>query len=1049
MKRFFATLLVVIMLVSMVPATTLAASQYATVVGGWLRLRAGASFEADTITSYYTDTVVEVLGTTGNWHRVRTPDGRTGYMYGDFLKLGVVGMTGTENAFVTSHNGYGVRLRKGPGTGYRVISTYAVGTPVTVLERGNYWSRISINGTVGYMMTQFLNFGASNGNGNESVLCYATIWSSNGYGVRLRTGPSKGYGKIGVYSVGTVVAVLEKGTTWDRIRVGSRTGWMMNEFLHYQNTNEVTSVTLNTLHPTVGTVLSVKAMSPSSATVSYSWLVNGSVQGTNSTYTVSAADVGKSIQLRITGSGSYSGSALSALTNKVISNTQISGLKLNTTAPVVGDVLKATITPSEATVAYAWKVGGYQASNQAEYTVVASDAGKIIELIVTGTGAYSGTLSASTSVVAASSTLTSVAIRNDSNTTVGAAPMVGDQLTAVVTPAQATAAYQWYRSGNAISGATGASYTLTDADLGGQMSVTVKGTGAYTGEKSASISNAVVARPVKPTIDDIAMPDAMVGQTYATQLMAQGGGQIVWSVTSGTLPDGLSLSETGAITGTPAKDGTSTFTVKAANVTGSDEKTFAITVVPVAKPQLTVGSVTIPAQTEGDAQPAPVSVSISNVGKADATLQQLWTAGTNGDCFIVNETGSSVIRAGETDTTWTVQPKAGLNVGTYNADFIVRYDDGATASASITFTVNSKSFTPVPDPETPTATYALTVSGGTDTTGKGSYQAGETVTITANAAEAGYTFSGWTASAAVSFADASAAATTMTMPASDVTVTANYTAVTPPEEKKPVLSIKEIVFSTVEEGYAQPAPYGVEITNTGNGDASLTRLYPEGGNAASFTVNETGRTQIVAGTTDQSWTIQPAAGLSAGTYTTQFVVEYNGGKASANVTFTVEKKEPVTYQLTVEHGSGSGSYTEGASVPLQADAAADGMVFDQWQASAGSIADASSSATTFTMPAGDATVTAIYKAKEKAKLGMPDITWSEDGTTVSWTSVENATGYKFYRLKVSGEETGKTTTSDTSYTFQAVGQPGDVFYVKAIDANGNYLDGDYASAKFE
>ena len=63
--------------------------------------------------------------------------------------------------------------------------------------------------------------------------------------------------------------------------------------------------------------------------------------------------------------------------------------------------------------------------------------------------------------------------------------------------------------------------------------------------------------------------------------------------------------------------------------------------------------------------------------------------------------------------------------------------------------------------------------------------------------------------------------------------------------------------------------------------------------------------------------------------------------------------------------------------------------------------------------------------------------------------MENATGYKFYRVKVSGEETGKTTTSDTSYTFQAVGQPGDVFYVKAIDANGNYLDGDYASAKFE
>ena len=121
MKRFFATLLAVVMLISMIPAASMAA-QYATVVGGWLRLRAGASFEADTITSYYTDTVVEILGNSGNWYRVKTPDGRTGYMYGDYLKLGASGSS-TANAYVTSHNGYGVRLRKGPGTGYRVIPT--------------------------------------------------------------------------------------------------------------------------------------------------------------------------------------------------------------------------------------------------------------------------------------------------------------------------------------------------------------------------------------------------------------------------------------------------------------------------------------------------------------------------------------------------------------------------------------------------------------------------------------------------------------------------------------------------------------------------------------------------------------------------------------------------------------------------------------------------------------------------------------------------------------------------------------------------------------
>lgn len=48
------------MLLSVLPATSMAAS-YATVVGGWLRLRSAPNFSASTITSYYTGTQVEIL----------------------------------------------------------------------------------------------------------------------------------------------------------------------------------------------------------------------------------------------------------------------------------------------------------------------------------------------------------------------------------------------------------------------------------------------------------------------------------------------------------------------------------------------------------------------------------------------------------------------------------------------------------------------------------------------------------------------------------------------------------------------------------------------------------------------------------------------------------------------------------------------------------------------------------------------------------------------------------------------------------------------------
>lgn len=144
--------------------------------------------------------------------------------------------------------------------------------------------------------------------------------------------------------------------------------------------------------------------------------------------------------------------------------------------------MTATINPAGANVIYAWKVGGYQVSNAATYTVTANDVGKQIELIVTGTGVYSGTQSSGlTAAVTASRAVVDVVIRNDSNTTVGAAPSVGDKLTAVPSPAQATVTYQWYRDGAAISGATSASYTVAAEDEGHKLSVAVAGTGSYTG----------------------------------------------------------------------------------------------------------------------------------------------------------------------------------------------------------------------------------------------------------------------------------------------------------------------------------------------------------------------------------------------------------------------------------------------------------------------------------------------------------------------------------------------------------------------------------------
>lgn len=983
MKRFLAVLLVAVMLLSVLPAASMAAS-YATVVGGWLRLRSAPNFSASTITSYYTGTQVQILGSSGGWYKVQTPDGRTGYMYGDYLRLG--GSIPSEGtAYVTSYNGYGVRLRTGPGTGYRIIRTYAVGTPVTVLERGTHWSRISIGGTVGYMMSQFLHFGSDYPD-DGNVLCYATIWSSNGYGVRLRTGPSKSYSKIGVYSVGTKVAVLQKGAVWDRIRVGSRVGWMMNEFLIYHENNEVTSVTLNNYMPVVGSVLSMQAVAPNGATVSYEWLVGGVLKSTSSTYTVDSNDVGKTIQLRVTGTGSYKGTVTSAATNAVVSNTVLTGVTLNTTAPVVGDVMTATINPAGANVIYAWKVGGYQVSNAATYTVTANDVGKQIELIVTGTGVYSGTQSSGlTAAVTASRAVVDVVIRNDSNTIVGAAPSVGDKLTAVPSPAQATVTYQWYRDGAAISGATSASYTVATEDEGHKLSVAVAGTGSYTGTDTSSQTAAVVVKApvlglIVPTFDEVV---AGYQQPAAKAMIIANTGSStanIASVTSST-PDLFIVNTNGSSQIAAGATDTSWTIQPAANlaagiygatvtVTYDGGKTVSSTVsfvvkesAPAPVSELVIGNVAFDAVQEDYQQAPQKSFTVTNTGSVDVSVTSATLSGKNPTSFTLGGSAAT-IKAGATDSsTYTVIPVLGLSEGIYSATLVLTYDNGKTAQADVTFTVSATAGTPsltvggvdfgsVAEGSTPGAAAISIENTGNvtatitdvsvdsqyftvNTTGSTNIAASATDTTWTVQPVSGLSAGTYTGLITVTYNDAATATAQVTLTVSGGSAPAEAT-----------LSVDGAT-ETQTVGELEKIP--ITIQNTTAFDAVIKQVAIS--DTTNFAINGDGFSQIPANGSDtSSWYVTPRSDLAKGDYSTTVTVTYNSGDgtsdrtAVATITLKVSDSAPapapqdLSVTLSIEEGSENMTFDQTITLVAYATGG-DGNYWYDWNNGNGYVSD--------------------------------------------------------------------------------------------------------------
>jgi hypothetical protein len=152
--------------------------------------------------------------------------------------------------------------------------------------------------------------------------------------------------------------------------------------------------------------------------------------------------------------------------------------------------------------------------------------------------------------------------------------------------------------------------------VSGKFSFGVKlsDSGSSTNSTSATLTLTVAAAtPAALAIVTATLPGAIMKHTYSSSLQASGGtAPYTWSITSGSLPAGLSLSASGAISGTPTASGTSKFT---ATVTDSSRpvqtKSAAMSIVVAAArvATLTITSSTLPSGTAGKAYSTALSAS--------------------------------------------------------------------------------------------------------------------------------------------------------------------------------------------------------------------------------------------------------------------------------------------------------------------------------------------------------------------------------------------------------------------------------------------------------
>ena len=381
------------------------------------------------------------------------------------------------------------------------------------------------------------------------------------------------------------------------------------------------------------------------------------------------------------------------LTLDIVERPALSGSGALNTAGVIGSPYSSSLTLTGGVAPFAWSLNGTLPAglslNPSTGVVsgTATTAG-VSTFTLTATDTLNTTWTSGTQTITVHDTLT-VTTTSLPATTVGAA------YSQTLTSSGGTDPKTWAIA----SGSLPAGVTLNSATGALSGTPTTPGTANFTAQVSccgatpATTALSIVVNPVL-SIRATSLPTGTRTIAYSQSLMADGGaGTPAWSVSSGSLPTGLSLSATGAITGTPTAAGIFTFEAKALDTAGaSATRSFTIEIIDT--PAVTTGPLSPMTVGQGFETTlnaangsAPYSWSItsglppSGLGLVPATGKLVGAPTTAG-------TGSFTIRAtdanqatGEKTFTWTVNAAPSVTVASLaDAATGVTYSAALTAS---------------------------------------------------------------------------------------------------------------------------------------------------------------------------------------------------------------------------------------------------------------------------------------------------------------------------------------------------------------------------------
>ena len=213
------------------------------VTGNSVNFRKGPGTNYNSIGKLNKGDRVEYLETVGSWIKVKH-NSNEGFVHSNYISTSSNTGESNEDTSVKSEKqvtGNRVNFRKGPGTSYSIITSLNKGTKVGYISENNGWAKISYNGNIGYMSTNYLatidsNSGGNNSGSNED----STVKSEKqvtGNRVNFRKGPGTNYSVITSLNKGTKVGYISESNGWAKVNYNGTIGYMSANYIGDVNSN--------------------------------------------------------------------------------------------------------------------------------------------------------------------------------------------------------------------------------------------------------------------------------------------------------------------------------------------------------------------------------------------------------------------------------------------------------------------------------------------------------------------------------------------------------------------------------------------------------------------------------------------------------------------------------------------------------------------------------------------------------------------------------------------------------------------------------------------